>query len=786
MDTATLEPGAGLRVPPGYQVREILGEGATGRVYRARQARLDRDVVLKILRAGLAPGPDWARRFAEEARLLARVVHPRVAHILDFGSEGDHAWLAMEYLPGETLAAVLARDPRLDLGRVREILDQILEGLEAIHAAGVLHRDLKPSNVFLGGERGVILIDFGIARLWDPEDPATASGELNLTPAYAAPARILLQGADPRDDLYSLGVIAYELLAGANPFAAEIPTDCLNRHLALVPPRPDRDRPEVPSGLATLVMDLLAKERDERPGSASMARSRLASLDGRRPSGSEAGTREAPRPAPTAPAGLPESRPAQVPGSPPRPLPGVVLAAGLLLAAHLVSRLLAPAPGPVPVDPRDPVPAPGTVRDAPSGIDPFGEAYPRTLHRELAEAARLWLDSNGDLVESEAAVSGTTRLLDTDPAAWPRIRAHLPALAKFHEWIGWGGRPEFLEARLRRELLEVEAAYLALGLASPLDPWLHAFPESASRAPTRPEQLVIASARIPVPDRIGGWLAASLACLAEMEEQRRVIEGTAKGQLEIRSPLDDRRLLQVRTLGLRSFLQTTTGDPGVRRQLPSWLEAPNRTAGRLLYMTARSLRDEPATAPWLLVLVDSRYRDLGLWLYSSLAMCEPEVVLGGAATGTPLLLLRARFLDLARVPRGVWTLEYKAAEAEVPRLLARASAMARIDAAGRDLLPWIWHVEVLCHIPHDRPGDLVRLVRDRPRDSSGLAGWAVAEARLRLGKSLLDRAGLPGLDPREILGLAEDLEKDLDPLRPEERERAKALAGELRRVAGGS
>jgi serine/threonine-protein kinase len=210
---------------------EVLGQGGMGEVRGARDLRLGRPVAIKTLRAGLAGKPEVRRRFEAEARAAARLSHPHVVAVHDVGEDEDGTpFIVMERLPGPDLEREMAAGP-LDPARVREVGAGILAALGAAHAAGVVHRDVKPGNVLLTADGTVKVADFGIAKALDNPEGAgrtteidlTGDGQLIGTVAYMAPEQVEGTPASVQSDLYSVGVILYEALAGTRPFNADTP-----------------------------------------------------------------------------------------------------------------------------------------------------------------------------------------------------------------------------------------------------------------------------------------------------------------------------------------------------------------------------------------------------------------------------------------------------------------------------------------------------------------------------------------------------------------------------------
>ena len=213
-----------------YRLEQLLGRGGMGAVYRARDMRLDRFVALKVVRAELLGDPEARRRFRREAQIVARLQHPSIVAVYDYGTFPDGgAYLVMELVQGEDLRHVLQRQGRLDVAESLRILEAVCAAIGVAHREGVLHRDLKPENILLpGGGAPAKVLDFGVAKLVGDDRPdeavteahtaLTAAGMIIGTPAYMAPEQFAAAPADARTDVFSLGVIAYEMLSGKLPF----------------------------------------------------------------------------------------------------------------------------------------------------------------------------------------------------------------------------------------------------------------------------------------------------------------------------------------------------------------------------------------------------------------------------------------------------------------------------------------------------------------------------------------------------------------------------------------
>ncbi len=280
-----------------YRLGKALGEGGMGQVYRAEHVLMKKQVAIKVLRRELSADDEIVARFHREARAAAALDHPNVCQATDFGRNDEGAFfLVMEHLDGQTLQQLLEKRGRLPVERALHITGQIASALEVAHAQGIVHRDLKPENVMLVDRHGdpdtVKIMDFGIARLvattGDGDDDGadgptrlTRAGMVYGTPHYMSPEQVAGENVDNRTDLYALGVVLFEMLAGAPPYDGGGIARVMGQHITSPIPSVRSRCPEasIPAEIDALVTDLLAKDREDRPPTAGALLSRLESLD---------------------------------------------------------------------------------------------------------------------------------------------------------------------------------------------------------------------------------------------------------------------------------------------------------------------------------------------------------------------------------------------------------------------------------------------------------------------------------------------------------------------------
>src|SRR6476469_5483969 len=237
-------------------------------VYLALDTRLEREVALKVMRPGLAADETFVSRFRREARSAARLSHPHVVAVFDQGEDDGSMFLAMEYVPGQTLREVMQAEGPLTPRAALDIMDPVLQALSAAHRAGIIHRDVKPANVILREDGVVKVADFGLARAVTAATTTNASGTLLGTVAYLSPEQVERGIADARSDVYAAGLVLYEMLTGRKAFDGDSPIHVAYQHVHGSVPMPSTSVPTVPTELDQLVALATARYPDKRPANA--------------------------------------------------------------------------------------------------------------------------------------------------------------------------------------------------------------------------------------------------------------------------------------------------------------------------------------------------------------------------------------------------------------------------------------------------------------------------------------------------------------------------------------
>jgi hypothetical protein len=256
----------------GYRLDELIGRGGMGVVYRATHVALERSGAVKLIAPDLAANDDFRRRFQREAKLAASIDHPHVIGVFDAGEDAGHLYVAMRYVEGTDLRALLDERGRLPAQETLAIIAQVADALDAAHARGLVHRDVKPANVLLerrGSGHHAFLTDFGLVKAAGGTSGAlTRTGQWLGTPDYAAPEQIMGAEVDARADVYALGCMLFHALAGKPPFQRDIDVAKMFAHISEPPPSLAAVRPDLPPGLDGVVRTAMAKEPDARQPSA--------------------------------------------------------------------------------------------------------------------------------------------------------------------------------------------------------------------------------------------------------------------------------------------------------------------------------------------------------------------------------------------------------------------------------------------------------------------------------------------------------------------------------------
>ena len=320
VDTSTADPLIGEVLDGRYRLDARIARGGMATVYGAFDLRLDRRVAVKVMHASLADDEAFVERFRREAKAAARLSHPSVVAIYDQGEDGGRVYLVMEHVTGTTLRALLREQGRLSPAEALDIADGVLLALAAAHEAGLVHRDVKPENVLVTPNGTVKVADFGLARAIEASHHTVADGVLLGTVAYLAPEQVATGAADPRADLYALGVVLFEMLTGRVPFEGGTPLAVAYRHVNEDVPDPAELEPSVPRVAANVVRAATRRDLDERyPDAQAMlsavrrARSALGSSDTAVVDLGEAPTLITP---------LPQTKPPKPVKAPPKPVEG--------------------------------------------------------------------------------------------------------------------------------------------------------------------------------------------------------------------------------------------------------------------------------------------------------------------------------------------------------------------------------------------------------------------------------------------------------------------------------
>jgi eukaryotic-like serine/threonine-protein kinase len=246
-----------------YRLDAKLGSGGMSTVYLARDQTLDRAVAVKVMHREMSEQADQLERFRQEARAVAKLSHPNVVSVIDAGEDGGHPYIVFEYVEGETLKQRINREGALEPQEAIAYAIEIARGLSMAHARNMVHRDIKPQNILIDAEGRAKLTDFGISRQLE-QDGMTATGRVLGTTDYVAPEQAMGHKVDPRSDIYSLGVVLYEMLVGQVPFSADSQVGVAMKHVNEELPDVQRRRPEVSAAVALVVERSTAKDPGQR------------------------------------------------------------------------------------------------------------------------------------------------------------------------------------------------------------------------------------------------------------------------------------------------------------------------------------------------------------------------------------------------------------------------------------------------------------------------------------------------------------------------------------------
>jgi serine/threonine protein kinase len=246
-----------------YQIVAPLGEGGMAAVYKAYQPAMERHVAIKVLPRHMTSSAEFVNRFRREARLVAQLQHPHILPVFDYGEQDGYPYIVMPFVVSGTLADVLRSRP-LSLSEASRTTTQVGDALGYAHARGIIHRDIKPSNVLIDERGNCLLTDFGLARMAEAGEQLTTSGAIMGTPAYMSPEQGMGATIDARSDIYSLGIVLYEMVTGRVPYIAETPVAVVYKHIQDPLPPVHKFNPGLPESIELVLLKALAKDPQDR------------------------------------------------------------------------------------------------------------------------------------------------------------------------------------------------------------------------------------------------------------------------------------------------------------------------------------------------------------------------------------------------------------------------------------------------------------------------------------------------------------------------------------------
>ena len=580
-------------LPERYQPLDLLGEGAMGRVLRARDQELGREVAIKILTRRFRDHPMALARFRREAQLMGRLGHPHVIALYDVALDGEEPYLVMELVQGQDLESHLRARGPLPLEALLRLASELGSGLDAMHAVGVVHRDLKPANVMLRGDGSALVMDLGLAVAQDVT-ALTQAGAMIGTPRYLPPELLSMARTGPEGDQFQLGAILFRAATGVDLIGGDSLEDILGI-LAVGTWRPFPDRhPPLPAALREAILRAVAVEPRERFASCGALAEAMAAPDP-----------EAPAPAPPEP-GPPARRGAR----------GLLLALGLAVVAGLL--LPEGAPGPAPAAGATPAPA-----DPAAPLEGLGPAA----------VEELWA-----LPEDESL----------DPARWGEYLAHLPSVRGIHLWVAAGGLPARLAPETRAELAAADQRFRARGLPAVLGRLQGLEPRATPRE--LPSDLPWP---LPgdLPEAATGWFGTMVDEFVRARQEARRLEAEILAHERGRpSPFPGAALerLDPATLGFwrqrGDELSLASYDhflrfPRGRTLLERWQGTAHEAVHAMTFAAARSVRHEPATRALVPIVFGEWLNDAGRLATSGLWAGPLDLLLGAARDRVELLAL---------------------------------------------------------------------------------------------------------------------------------------------------